>query len=76
MFIKTSLLKNISSRAFSTGDQTKNQFKKTLKKSKPDYLYGINPVLAALTANRRDFLRLYLNISEKGQSPKSHDKIE
>jgi tRNA G18 (ribose-2'-O)-methylase SpoU len=79
MFIKSTLFKNknlIFKRTFSTGDQTKNQFKKALKKSKPDYLYGINSVLAALTSNRRDFLRLYLNISEKGQSPKSHDKID
>mmetsp|Transcript_12725 Transcript_12725/g.21448 ORF Transcript_12725/g.21448 Transcript_12725/m.21448 type:complete len:227 (+) Transcript_12725:116-796(+) len=50
--------------------------KKELKKSKPEYLYGLNPVLASLTANRRQFLKLYLNINEKGNSPKSHPKIE
>ena len=76
MFNKSLFIRSLSKRTFSTGEQSKNQFKKQLKKSKPDYLYGINPVLAALTANRREFQRLYLNISEKGQSPKSHEKIE
>ena len=41
---------------------------------KPDYLYGINPIIAALSAERRDFQRLYLNISEKSER-KSNDKI-
>ena len=58
-------------RFFATGDPTRNQAKKILKKGKPDYLYGINPVMASLTANRREFLRLYLNIGEKEEkSPK------
>ncbi len=32
---------------------------------KPDYLFGINPVTAALSSSKRNPLRLYLNISEK-----------
>ena len=35
------------------------------KQSKPDYLFGINPVIAALKANRREFDKIYLNIAEK-----------
>ena len=42
---------------------------------KPDYLYGINPVIAALSAERREFQRLYLNISEKSER-KSSEKID
>lgn len=43
-----------------------------------DYLYGINPVLAALHANRRKFDKLYLSITEKGKTRKSEKlaKIE
>ena len=35
------------------------------KQGKPDYLFGLNPVYAALKANRRDFDKIYLNIAEK-----------
>lgn len=44
------------------------------KRSKPEYIYGVNPVLAALSADRRFNTTLYLNISEKGER-KSSDKI-
>ena len=30
-----------------------------------EYIYGINPVLASLSAQRREFQRLYLNITER-----------
>ena len=50
------------------------------KKSKPDYLYGINPVYASLRANRRQFQKLYLNIAEKEASTQANnpriDKIK
>ena len=49
-------------------------FSSEIKKSKPEYLYGVNPVLAALSANRRSNTTLYLNISEKGER-KSTEKI-
>ena len=39
-------------------------------------MYGINPVLASLSAQRRDFQRLYLSITEKGEGRKSNPKIE
>ena len=51
-----------------------NQAKKETKMKKPDYLYGINSVMAALSAERREFQRLYLNISEKSER-KSNEKI-
>ena len=41
-----------------------------------EYLYGINSVLASLSAKRRNFQKLYLNISEKGEGRKSSPKIE
>jgi hypothetical protein len=30
-----------------------------------EYIYGINPVLASLSAQRREFQRLYMNITER-----------
>ena len=45
-------------------------------KSCIEYLYGINPVLATLSAQRRQFDRLYLSITEKGEGRKSNPKIE
>jgi hypothetical protein len=53
---------------------TRRLFSETVKRSKPEYIYGVNPVLAALSANRRFNTTLYLNISEKGER-KSSDKI-
>ena len=41
-----------------------------------EYLYGINPVLASLSARRRSFDKLYLSITEKGEGRKSSPKIE
>ncbi|CDW89858.1 ribose methyltransferase [Stylonychia lemnae] len=41
-----------------------------------EYIYGINPVLASLSAQRRKFQKLYLNITEKGDRRKSHPKID
>lgn len=41
---------------------------------KSDYLYGLNSVLAALSAKRRTNTTLYLNIAEKGER-KSNEKI-
>ncbi|TNV73150.1 hypothetical protein FGO68_gene3015 [Halteria grandinella] len=52
------------------------QAKKEVKKGKPEYLYGINPVLASLSAQRRDFQKLYLSITEKGEGRKSSAKVE
>lgn len=49
-------------------------FSEEVKRSKPEYIYGVNPVLAALSANRRFNTTLYLNIAEKGDR-KSSDKI-
>jgi len=43
-------------------------------RSKPEYIYGVNPVLAALSADRRLNTTLYLNMSEKGER-KSSEKI-
>jgi len=41
-----------------------------------DYLYGINPVLAALSANRRaEKFRLYLNVAER-QGNNNNPKME
>jgi len=41
-----------------------------------DYLYGINPVMAALSANRRaEKFRLYLNIAER-QGTNTNPKME
>ena len=36
----------------------------------------MNPVLASLSAQRRDFQKLYLSVTEKGSNRKSHPKIE
>lgn len=44
--------------------------------SKPEYLYGINSVKAALSANWRQMDKLYLNIGEKGKEEKSNTRIE
>ena len=41
-----------------------------------EYLYGINPVLASLSARRRTFDKLYLSITEKGEGRRSSPKIE
>jgi len=43
-----------------------------------EFIYGINPVLAALHANRRKFDKLYFSITEKGKARKSENvaKIE
>jgi tRNA G18 (ribose-2'-O)-methylase SpoU len=49
-------------------------FSTEVKKSKPEYLYGLNPVLAALNAKRRTNSTLYLNIAERGEK-KSNDKV-
>lgn len=49
-------------------------FSAEIKKSKPEYIYGVNPVLAALSANRRYNTTLYMNIAEKGER-KSSEKI-
>jgi tRNA G18 (ribose-2'-O)-methylase SpoU len=49
-------------------------FSESTKRSKPEYIYGVNPVLAALSAKRRFNTTLYLNISEKGER-KSSDKM-
>lgn len=49
-------------------------FSSEITRSKPEYIYGVNPVLAALSANRRFNTTLYMNISEKGER-KSSDKI-
>ena len=49
-------------------------FTTEIKKRKPEYIYGVNPVLAALSTNRRFNTTLYLNISEKGER-KSGEKI-
>jgi hypothetical protein len=54
---------------------TGNQAKKERKNVKPEYLYGANPVYAALRASRRDFSKLYLNIAEKGEL-KSNERIQ
>ena len=48
-----------------------NQAKKAKKMSKPEYLYGVNPIFAALKAERRDFQKLYLNVAEKGEKKSS-----
>lgn len=65
------------SRGFSTLDEnSRNQQHKELKKSKPDYIYGLNPVLASLTANRREFSKLYLNIELKNEGSVGNAKIE
>ena len=49
-------------------------FTTEIKRSKPEYIYGVNPVLAALSTNRRFNTTLYLNIFEKGER-KSSEKI-
>lgn len=49
-------------------------FSTEVKKSKPEYLYGLNPVLAALSAKKRTNSTLYLNIAERGEK-KSNDKV-
>ena len=54
---------------------SKFAFAHATKKSKPEYLYGLNPVLACLSANRRTPSTLYLNIAEKGER-KSSDKMQ
>lgn len=59
-----------------TEEMTRNQHQKILKNKKPDYLYGVNTVLASLSANRRNFTRLFLNLDQRGLSPKSSPKIE
>ena len=41
-----------------------------------DYVYGINPVLACLSAKRRTFQKLYVAMNEKGEGRKSSPKIE
>lgn len=40
-----------------------------------EYIYGINPVLAALSAKRREFMRLYLNITERQEGRESSPHI-
>lgn len=53
-------------RQFSTATDSDSEPENASKrKTKPDYLYGVNPVMASLTADRRKFSKLYLNISEK-----------
>lgn len=51
------------------------RFVSEVKKQKPEYLYGVNPVLAALSADRRKMTTLYLNISEKAENKESTAKI-
>ena len=51
------------------------RFASEVKKQKPEYLYGVNPVLAALSADRRKMTTLYLNISEKAENKESTAKI-
>lgn len=41
-----------------------------------EYIYGINPVLAALSAQRREFMRLYLNITERQEGRQSNEHIK
>ena len=48
-----------------SGSESEPEQEGKIKKSKPDYLYGLNPVMASLSADRRKFSKLYLNISEK-----------
>jgi tRNA G18 (ribose-2'-O)-methylase SpoU len=55
-------------RAFATKSDSESDMESggpAKKKQKPDYLYGLNPVMASLSAERREFSKLYLNISEK-----------
>jgi len=65
------MLRNIlrQKRLFSTGTEKP-------KKLKFDYIYGLNPVMASLSANRRIFNKLYLNISEKDETKIPHPKIK
>ena len=41
-----------------------------------EYIYGINPVLASLSAQRREFQRLYMNITERKAGRQSSPLIE
>lgn len=41
-----------------------------------EYIYGINPVLAALSAQRREFNRLYLSITERQEGRQSSEHIK
>ena len=41
-----------------------------------EYIYGINPVLASLSAQRREFQRLYMNITERQAGRQSNPLIE
>jgi hypothetical protein len=41
-----------------------------------EYIYGINPVLASLSAQRREFQRLYMNITERQAGRQSSPLIE
>ena len=62
--------------ATQTASFSANQAKKEGKRSKPEYVYGANPVYAALRAQRRDFQKLYLNIAEKdGEQRMSNTRI-
>ena len=49
---------------------------KDKKRTKPEYLFGINPVYAALRAQRRKPQKLYLNIAEKDQSKVPNSRIQ
>ena len=64
------------SRLFASGDTTTNQSKKQRNKKHPEFLYGINPILASLQANRREFRRLFLDFSEKGREELSNPKLD
>ena len=50
-------------------------FSNATKKKKPDYLYGLNPVLASLSAQRRQPQSLYLNMVERSERVSS-EKIQ
>lgn len=66
-----------TNRSFSSQqDMSHHQERKARKQTKPEHIYGVNPVLASLSANRRDFQKLFLSVAEKDISPKSTSKIE
>ena len=52
------------------------KFQSSLSSFPLEYIYGINPVLAALSAKRREFDRLYLNITERQEGRESSPHIK
>jgi hypothetical protein len=61
--------------SYTSQEPSFNQQKKEMKKSKPEYLYGINPVYAALRAQRRHIGKLHVNVVEK-ENQKPNEKIQ